>query len=165
MSYKNLLFFNKSGHQTNLIWNGDFWEARLMLPTVSVDLFEIEHFFIVEKFKNSQGEIVYGYPHITPDLSSTTSASKIFGSFVAGSRKVVTDVEPLASYIGAKLFSTQFPNGNEIVGVDVSAKTITLNDPATYAESLVPLVFNLWKASFETTRNVLDFDTMKVQSI
>ena len=159
MSYKNLLFFNKSGHQTNLIWNGDFWEARLMLPTVSVDLFEIEHFFIVEKFKNSQGEIVYGYPHITPDLSSTTSASKIFGSFVSGSRKVVTDVEPLASYIGAKLFSTQFPNGNEIVGVDVSAKTITLNDPATYAESLVPLVFNLWKASFETTRNVLDFDT------
>jgi len=159
MSYKNLLFFNKSGSQTNLIWNGDFWEARLMLPAVSVDLFEIEHFFIVEKFKNSQGEIVYGYPHITPDLSGTTSASKIFGSFIAGSRKVVTDVEPKLSYVGAKLFSVQFPNGNEVVAVDVSAKTLTLNDPATYNETLVPLVFNMWKASFETTRNVLDFDT------
>ena len=159
MSYKNLLFFNKSGHQTNLIWNGDFWEARLMLPTVSVDLFEIEHFFIVEKFKNSQGDIVYGYPHISPDTSGTTSASKIFGSFNAGSNKIITDVSPLASYVGAKVFCSQFPNGNEITSVDVNSNTITLANPATYKESNVPLIFNLWKASFETTRNVLDFDT------
>ena len=159
MSYKNLLFFNKSGHQTNLIWNGDFWEARLMLPTVSVDLFEIEHFFIVEKFTNSQGEIVYGYPHITPDTTGSTSSSKTFGSFTSGSRKVITDIEPLTSYVGAKLFCSQFPTGNEIVEVDISAKTITLVNPATVSETSVPLFFNLWKASFETTRNVLDFDT------
>ena len=60
MSYKNLIFFNKSGHQSNLIWNGDFWEARLMLPRVSVDLFEIEHFFIVEKFLDLNANTVYG---------------------------------------------------------------------------------------------------------
>jgi hypothetical protein len=130
-----------------------------MLPTVSVDLFEIEHFFIVEKFTNSQGEIVYGYPHITPDTTGSTSSSKTFGSFTSGSRKVITDIEPLTSYVGAKLFCSQFPTGNEIVEVDISAKTITLVNPATVSETSVPLFFNLWKASFETTRNVLDFDT------
>lgn len=159
MSYKNLLFFNKAGNQTNLIWNGDFWEARLLLPRVSVDLFEIEHFFIVEKFKNSQGQIVYGYPHITPDLTGTASALNILGNFITGSQKVIIDTVPLLSYIGAKLFCQQFPNGNEIVEVDINAKTLTLSDPALNTENLVPLFFNLWKASFETPSNVLDFDT------
>jgi hypothetical protein len=69
MNYKNLLFFNKTGHQSNFVWNGEFWETRLMLPQVSVDLFEIEHLFIIEKFEDLNGNTVYGYPHITPEIS------------------------------------------------------------------------------------------------
>ena len=159
MSYKNLLFFNKSGHQTNLIWNGDFWEARLMLPTVSTELFEIEHFFIVEKFEDSSQNIVYGYPHITPDLSASTSASGIYGTFKTGSNIVYTDVAPLADYIGSELFCSQFPNGSIITAIDSELNTITISDNATSSESGLPLFFNLWRSSFETTRNVLDFDT------
>jgi hypothetical protein len=158
MSYKNLIFFNKSGHQSNLIWNGDFWEARLMLPRVSVDLFEIEHFFIVEKFLDLNANTVYGYPHLTPDITATTTASGIYGDFKAGSNVVKTDAVPLVDYIGAKVFTSQFPQGNEIVAVDTSLNRITLKDPSALTENGIPLIFNLWKSSFETTRNVLDFD-------
>jgi hypothetical protein len=158
MSYKNLIFFNKSGHQSNLIWNGDFWEARLMLPRVSVDLFEIEHFFIVEKFLDLNANTVYGYPHLTPDITATTTASGIYGDFKAGSNVVKTDAVPLVDYIGSKVFTSQFPQGNEIVAVDTSLNRITLKDPSTLTENGIPLIFNLWKSSFETTRNVLDFD-------
>jgi hypothetical protein len=158
MSYKNLLFFNKSGHQTNLIWNGDFWEARLMLPQVSVDLFEIEHFFIVEKFLDYSGNPVYGYPHITPEVGSTTSPSGIYGDFKSGSNVVKTNIAPIPDYIGSKLFTSQFPSGNEIVGIDASLNKIILKDSSTVTETGIPLIFNLWKSSFETTRNVLDFD-------
>jgi hypothetical protein len=158
MSYKNLLFFNKSGHQTNLIWNGDFWEARLMLPRVSVDLFEIEHFFIVEKFLDYTGNPVYGYPHITPDITASTTAAGIYGNFKSGSTVIKTDVSPLSDYVGSKIFTSQFPDGNDIVSVDTTLNTITVKNAATATENNVPLFFNLWKSSFETTRNVLDFD-------
>jgi hypothetical protein len=115
MNYKNLLFFNKSGSQTNLIWNGNFWEARLLLPKVSVGLFEIEHFFIIEKFNDAQGNVIYGYPHITPEVSSNSSGSGVYGTFKSGSNVIYTDVTPLADYVGAKLFCDQFPTGNTII--------------------------------------------------
>lgn len=159
MNYKNLLFFNKSGHQSNLVWNGDFWEARLMLPKVSTDLFEVEHLFIVETFKNGNGETVYGYPHITPDTSSSASASGIYGGFTAGSNTVDTDVSPLLEFVGSSLFTSQFPNGNKIISIDVDNKKIELENPASYSDTNVPLIFNIWRSSFETTRNILDFDT------
>jgi len=158
MNYKNLLFFNKSGSQTNLIWNGNFWEARLLLPKVSVGLFEIEHFFIIEKFNDAQGNVIYGYPHITPEVSSNSSGSGVYGTFKSGSNVIYTDVTPLADYVGAKLFCDQFPTGNTIISVDLSLKSITLQNNSTVTVSGVPLFFNLWRSSFETTRNVLDFD-------
>lgn len=157
MNYKNLLFFNKSGHQTNFVWNGDFWETRLMLPQVSVDLFEIEHFFILEKFKDLNGNIAYGYPHLTPEISST-SASGMYGTFKSGSTTVLLNSEPVLDLIGSKLFSQQFPDGNLILNVSVNDKTLELENAAIYSEELSPLFFNLWRVSFETTRNVLDFD-------
>jgi len=158
MNYNNLIFFNKSGHQTNLIWNGNFWEARLMLPRVSVDLFETEHFFIVEKFKDLTGKTVYGYPHITPDVNADSSAAGIYGEFVLGSNLIRTDVPPLQDYVGSKLFCAQFPNGSEILSVDPVNNTITIQDNAILSEINVTLLFNIWKVSFETTRNVIDFD-------
>jgi hypothetical protein len=158
MNYKNLLFFNKSGHQTNLIWNGNFWESRLLLPKVSVGLFEIEHFFIIEKFNDSLGNVVYGYPHITPDVSANNSGSGIYGNFKSGSNIIYTDITPIAEYVGAKLFCDQFPNGNTITAVDPTLKSITVQNNATTTVNGAPLFFNLWRSSFETTRNVLDFD-------
>ena len=158
MSYKNLLFFNKTGHQANFVWNGDFWETRLMLPQVSVDLFEIEHLFIVEKFKDLTGNTVYGFPHITPSIDST-SASGIYGTFKSGSNKVTVNVEPSVDFIGSKVFCQQFPNGNLITAVDVNTKTIELDNNASYNQEDSPLFFNIWRVSFETTRNVLDFDS------
>lgn len=158
MNYNNLLFFNKLGHQTNLIWNGNFWEARMMLPQVSIDLFETEHLFIIERFKNISGDIVYGYPHITPDITSDVSASGIYGSFISGSKVIATNIDPLPEYIGAKLFCSQFPNGSIITAVDIPNKKITISDNATATQSSLPLLFNLWRTSFETTRNVIDFD-------
>jgi hypothetical protein len=115
MNYKNLLFFNKSGHQYTLKWNGSFWEGRLLFPEVSVGLFEIEHLFIVEKFKKTNNEIVYGYPHISPDVMQETSALGLYGGFIAGSNLVALNDTPLAEYIGANIFTSQFPNGNKII--------------------------------------------------
>jgi len=157
MNYKNLLFFNKTGHQSNFVWNGEFWETRIMLPQVSVDLFEIEHLFIVEKFEDLNGNTAYGYPHITPNLSST-SASGIYGSFKSGSKKVIVNNQPVLDFIGSKIFCQQFPNGNLVTAVNIEDKTIELENAAIYSEDLSPLFFNLWRVSFETTRNVLDFD-------
>ena len=159
MNYKNLLFFNKLGHQSNLKWNGDFWEARLLLNKVSIDLFELEHYFIVEKFLDGLGNTVYGYPHITPDTTSLTSASEIYGNFTAGSNIIKTDVSPLSDYVGSLLFSSQFPGGTQIVSIDPVKNIIQISDSASRTESTSPLFFNLWRTSFETTSNVLDFDS------
>ena len=158
MNYRNLLFFNKSGYQTNLIWNGDFWESRLLLPKVSTHLFEIEHFFVVEKFKDNLGNIVYGYPHLTPDISSVKSASGIHGTFKSGSNLVYTNIPPSLDYVGSKLFCDQFPNGIQITSVNPDLNLIVIEDNATVTVNESPLFFNLWRVSFETTRNVLDFD-------
>jgi hypothetical protein len=129
-----------------------------MLPQVSIDLFETEHLFIIEKFENTSGDVVYGYPHITPDTTSDISASGIYGSFISGSTVITTDTTPLVEYVGAKLFCSQFPNGSLITAVDIENKKITISDNATATENSLPLFFNLWRTSFETTRNVIDFD-------
>jgi len=73
MSYKNLLFFNKKGDQYNLSWNGSHWEGSVLFPKVSEELFEIEHIFILEKFYNLSMNTVYGFPHNTPSVPSTSN--------------------------------------------------------------------------------------------
>jgi hypothetical protein len=161
MNYKNLLFFNKSGHQYTLKWNGSFWEGRLLFPEVSVGLFEIEHFFIVEKFKKNNGEILYGYPHISPDITQESSALSLYGEFVSGSNIVYLNSIPVPEYVGAKIFTPQFSNGNRIVSIDSARKTLTLENNSLLDEENVPIFMNLWISSFETTRNVLDFDAFE----
>jgi hypothetical protein len=141
-----------------MIWNGKFWESRIMLPQVSTNLFDLEHFFIIEHFLDSNGNTVYGYPHIAPDLNATTSPVGIYANFTAGSNKVVCLNQISDQYVGAKLFTPRFPNGVLINSIDTSSNVITIASNATHTDLSVPLLFNLFRATFETNVNILDFD-------
>jgi len=71
MTTQNLLFFNKKGEQYNFKWNGTYWEGSVLFGIVSEKLFEIEHIFVIEKFLNNVGDVLYGFPHsygVSPGL-------------------------------------------------------------------------------------------------
>ena len=159
MLYNNLLFFNKKGNQSNMVWNGEYWANRIMLPQVSTDLFEIEHFFIIEQLKDNLGNLKYGYPHITPDLSATTSPIGVYCNLTEGTNEITTDNSISSDYVGAKIFTPQFPDGTLITAIDSVNGIITIADNSPVTISNVPILLNLLVANFETNVNILDFDT------
>lgn len=65
MSYKHLSFYDKTGDNLNFEYNAtlDMWEGSMFFSRVSIDLYENEHIFILEKVvAGSPGSDALTYP-------------------------------------------------------------------------------------------------------
>lgn len=153
MTYKNLLFFSKSGQQKNFSWNGDFWEGRILLPQVSENLFEIEHLFIVEKLLNTSDEVKYGIPHIDiPD--EVGNVLGITANFIYGTDQVILSSEIPQDFLGATIWND---GGSPYKILAIDGKNITV-DQNVLTGGLSSISFGTWRARFETPYNIVDFD-------
>ena len=153
MNYNNLLFFNKKGHQQNLTWNGNFWEGRILMPQVSVDLFEMEHIFGVEKLLNPFNEIKYGIPHASlPETYGNPDG--ITASFTNGSDEIILSAEISSELIGAYIFSPYIIGGQIL---SINGTKVKLNSVSTGSGNS-SFSISAIRVRFETPYNIVDFD-------
>ena len=151
-TYQNLLFFNKSGHQQNFSWNGNFWEGRILLPQVSEELFEIEHLFIVEKLLDASMVVNYGIPH--NDLPSYyNNIWGIEGTFTMGSNVISLSAPISTDLIGATIFTYGFTGKI----IDINGTSVT-TDTVASSYAIVGFAISGWRTRFETPYNIVDFD-------
>jgi len=151
-TYQNILFFNKSGNQHNFSWNGTFWEGRILLPQVSVDLFEVEHIFAVEKLRDINSNYTYGLPHSdTPGVYGNPMG--IIGTFVISTNTVTLSGDLSSDLIGSYIFSAYFTG--TILGINDNIATLSGNATSS---GTGPISFAAWRTRFETNYNIVDFD-------
>lgn len=155
---KNLLFFNKRGHQHNIEWNGEYWEGRILFPEVSEDLFEVEHIFAIEKLLTTGLTMSHGIPHA--DLPLTWGNPMGYtAKFVSSSNTIVTSSVLSSELIGARIFSDYV----EGIITGISGTNVTLDTPAS-STGTGTFSIAAWRSRFESLYNVIDFDEFPIIS-
>ena len=69
--YKNIILFNKNGKAIDLQYNKTKWTGTIHIPKISIELYETETFYLLEKVKSASGDIRYVTPFLYPTLSDT----------------------------------------------------------------------------------------------